>query len=266
MKRSVSKKLRFEVLKRDKFQCQYCGAKAPDALLHVDHIEPVASGGSNDIVNLVSACAGCNLGKGAAPLDDNSSVEKARGQMAELEARREQLEHMLEWKKSLAGERLRERNTVAQFWIDLTYDVPSGPGLQRLASWIRKFGADEVTTAMELSVERHADPGDTDGACYVHAFAYVPNICMTRKLDREKPHMKDVFYVRAMARNRLSYCDEHKALELIENAILCGVSVDKLKAVTRGNRIWTMWEMEVTDLTENAIDNMDGRPRAVRAV
>lgn len=38
----VGKKLRFEVFKRDKFTCQYCGAKAPDVVLHVDHIQAVA--------------------------------------------------------------------------------------------------------------------------------------------------------------------------------------------------------------------------------
>jgi len=29
-RKSLSKKVRFEVFKRDSFQCQYCGASAPD--------------------------------------------------------------------------------------------------------------------------------------------------------------------------------------------------------------------------------------------
>lgn len=58
---AIGKKVRFEVFKRDKFVCQYCGAKAPDVVLHVDHIHPVAQGGRNDILNLVTACqAGIN--------------------------------------------------------------------------------------------------------------------------------------------------------------------------------------------------------------
>lgn len=40
----LSKTIRFEVLKRDSFACQYCGKKAPDVLLQVDHIHPVAEG------------------------------------------------------------------------------------------------------------------------------------------------------------------------------------------------------------------------------
>lgn len=41
----LSKGIRFEVFKRDNFTCQYCGAKAPDVILEVDHINPVKLGG-----------------------------------------------------------------------------------------------------------------------------------------------------------------------------------------------------------------------------
>lgn len=56
---SLSKKLRFEVFKLDGFQCQYCGASAPDVLLVVDYIHPVASGGKNGFLNLITACLPC---------------------------------------------------------------------------------------------------------------------------------------------------------------------------------------------------------------
>jgi len=55
------RKLRAEVLKRDKRRCFYCGSKAT----HVDHIVPVKQGGSYDVDNLVAACANCNLSKNA---------------------------------------------------------------------------------------------------------------------------------------------------------------------------------------------------------
>ncbi len=57
-------KVRFAVLNRDGFSCRYCGRSAPDVDLHVDHVIPVARGGTNDLDNLVTACADCNLGKG----------------------------------------------------------------------------------------------------------------------------------------------------------------------------------------------------------
>jgi len=50
----MSKRLRFEVFKRDRFVCQYCGGQPPEVILVVDHIEPVAGGGANSIDNLIT--------------------------------------------------------------------------------------------------------------------------------------------------------------------------------------------------------------------
>lgn len=69
-RKALSKRTRFEVFKRDDFQCRYCGARAPQALLHVDHVIPVADGGTNALDNLIAACDGCNLGKGSMRLGD----------------------------------------------------------------------------------------------------------------------------------------------------------------------------------------------------
>lgn len=60
---AVSRRLRFEILKRDGYACRYCGAKAPDVVLTVDHVTPVALGGADEPSNLVAACVPCNGGK-----------------------------------------------------------------------------------------------------------------------------------------------------------------------------------------------------------
>lgn len=63
MSRSVSKKRRFEVFKRDAFTCSYCGQKPPAVVLECDHIVPVARGGSDAMENLATSCFDCNRGK-----------------------------------------------------------------------------------------------------------------------------------------------------------------------------------------------------------
>ena len=98
---AVPKRIRFEVFKRDSFKCQYCGAFAPDVVLHVDHITPVSAGGTNELTNLLTACVACNSGKADNKLDDKSAVSKARNQMEQLQERREQLEMMMAWKEEL---------------------------------------------------------------------------------------------------------------------------------------------------------------------
>ena len=60
---AASKRLRFEILRRDNHACRYCGGTAPDVALTVDHILPVALGGTDDPTNLVAACRDCNAGK-----------------------------------------------------------------------------------------------------------------------------------------------------------------------------------------------------------
>lgn len=60
---TISKRIRFEILRRDDNTCQYCGRKAPDVPLHIDHVVPVALGGSDAPSNLLTACSDCNTGK-----------------------------------------------------------------------------------------------------------------------------------------------------------------------------------------------------------
>jgi hypothetical protein len=66
---AVSKRLRFEILRRDNHTCRYCGASAPDASLRVDHVTPEALGGRTEPANLVTACEPCNSGKSSVALD-----------------------------------------------------------------------------------------------------------------------------------------------------------------------------------------------------
>ena len=66
--KQVTKKLRFEVFKRDGFKCQYCGKCPPSITLEVDHINPRSKGGNSDINNLITACFDCNRGKKNIPL------------------------------------------------------------------------------------------------------------------------------------------------------------------------------------------------------
>lgn len=62
---AIGARLRFEILRRCNFACYYCGVPAAMGIkqLHIDHVVPVALGGTNDPWNLVAACWDCNAGK-----------------------------------------------------------------------------------------------------------------------------------------------------------------------------------------------------------
>jgi hypothetical protein len=59
-------RLRFEILKRDNFTCQYCGRSPrsnPDVILEMDHKYPSSLGGEWTKENIVTSCRECNSGK-----------------------------------------------------------------------------------------------------------------------------------------------------------------------------------------------------------
>lgn len=59
----ISRRLRFEVLRRDGHRYRYCGATPEQRELQVDHVIPTALGGEDKPENLVCACRRCNAGK-----------------------------------------------------------------------------------------------------------------------------------------------------------------------------------------------------------
>jgi hypothetical protein len=75
---SVSKRLRFEVFRRDGFACRYCGATASDTPLTIDHVVPIALGGTDDFANLATACKDCNAGKSSSSPDPQWVAEVAQ--------------------------------------------------------------------------------------------------------------------------------------------------------------------------------------------
>lgn len=55
---------RRNVLKRDNYMCQYCGARPGKEDLTLDHVVPRSRGGEHSWENLVAACTSCNRRKG----------------------------------------------------------------------------------------------------------------------------------------------------------------------------------------------------------
>jgi hypothetical protein len=53
--------IRAHVFERDNYTCTYCGLRG--VALQCDHVHPISRGGSNDLSNLTTACAKCNMSK-----------------------------------------------------------------------------------------------------------------------------------------------------------------------------------------------------------
>lgn len=119
-RKSLSKRIRFEVFKRDGFRCVYYGCDPQQGMLRVDHVVAVANGGSNDPANLVTACHDCNGGKSAVPLEQR----RLPVGMAP-EAMREHLEQLREH-LAIQREISAAKNEAAQ-WVAAQWELAVGP-------------------------------------------------------------------------------------------------------------------------------------------
>jgi len=257
----LSKRIRFEVFKRDGFTCQYCGKKAPEVVLHVDHITPVSKGGKNDLLNLVTSCSDCNLGKGARELSDSSVVEKQRQQLEELQERRDQIEMMLNWKSSLLDLETEQARGAASYWEKLApgWSV-SGDGVADIKKWIAKFGLDEVIESMKISTETYLEieDGRATDKSWNNAFDKVPRICSVRKSDQFSPELSELFYIRGILRNRFRNCNQGYAIRQLRSAAGLGATTEALKLMALRVDSWYDWSDEMEVLISSLERNQNG--------
>lgn len=126
---AVTKRLRYEVLRRDNHTCRYCGATPPDVKLTVDHVTPVALGGTDEPANLVAACADCNAGKSSTSPDDalvedvsQDALRWAKAMERAAEMQEEERDLIYEWRKLVHD----EWTTVFSGHLVATHDPSRG--------------------------------------------------------------------------------------------------------------------------------------------
>lgn len=169
---AVSKRLRYEVLKRDNHTCRYCGGSAPDVALTVDHVTPVALGGTDDPSNLVTACRDCNAGK--------SSSSPDAGLVADVAA------VDLKWADALrrAGESLSAQRDLEQEYIDAF--LYAWPAYRRLTSSAEASVARLYRAGLPVEVMTDA-AALALGARNAHdRFAYFMGICWKRVTEMQE--------------------------------------------------------------------------------
>src|SRR5205823_6933154 len=196
MRKPISKSLRFEVFKRDSFTCQYCGRKAPDVLLDVDHIEALSKGGTDDLLNLIASCKDCNSGKSDKRLSETTVLDRQRAQLEELQERREQIDMMFQWQKGLLELQDEVTGRLHDIWAQ---HVPgytlNDNGLRELKKLARTYSVDEIVAAIRIAAEQYID--FRDGALTKDsvelAWKKLTGICRMRRLEEQNPELKRLY-------------------------------------------------------------------------
>lgn len=156
LRMTISKSVRFEIFKRDKFTCQYCGRQPPQVVLEIDHVVPRSEGGLENPNNLITACFDCNRGKGAIPIGVQKIRESRKEEIELLREKQEQIEayerFLLEQKEAEAKV-LQELN---EYWSSLCENkyVLSEKGLLSLSNLLKSLVLLEIKEAMNIAANK----------------------------------------------------------------------------------------------------------------
>jgi hypothetical protein len=178
-RKAISARDRFEVFKRDRFTCAYCGGKPPEVVLHVDHITPVAKGGTNDPTNLITSCRDCNLGKSDVPLD-HAKAAVTRDTITDLREQREQIEAYQAFLMGERGRREGHADLIARRLEPILRRAATLRERAQIVQFLKELPAAEVMDAVDVLTLKEGLRGDE--------WRYFCGICWTKiKQSKRSP-------------------------------------------------------------------------------
>ena len=154
-RKQLSKKVRFEVFKRDGFICYYCGKRPPESVLEVDHMVPVSKGGSNALDNLITSCFDCNRGK------SNTNLDNIPPKLYEdIKLKKEKESQLLEYREYIENKKNRIKKDIDR--IDSIYSkafneewvLSDNFREKTVKRFIAMLPLHEVESAMKIACEK----------------------------------------------------------------------------------------------------------------
>jgi len=225
-RKSLPVSLRFEVFKRDSFTCQYCGRRAPDVVLELEHINPVSKGGSDELLNLITSCWQCNSGKGDRLLSDDAVLVRQHAQLAELQERRAQLDMLLKWRDGNADLVSQQVEAFCEQWKKVvpgwTINESGKPDVVRL---IKKHGIARVLEALDgaAAYKLRLSSGVIDADVVEGIFGLV-------FIMAEPDDVQRLYRLRARIRRTWNYVHDGICITLLRRVLVAGVSIAQIES------------------------------------
>jgi hypothetical protein len=167
---AISKKIRFEVFKRDGFACVYCGRTPPNVLLEADHINPKSIGGEDDINNLATSCFDCNRGKKAIPLSTiPQQISENTEILQEKELQFSEYNKILKKIKTRTNKSIRNIEIIFQGFFP---DSKFSPNFKiSIKTFLKSLSEKDIIESMEMACDRKQRDG------YTATLKYFCGIC-----------------------------------------------------------------------------------------
>lgn len=243
-RKAISKKTRFEVFKRDKFTCQFCGKSAPDCILEIDHLKPVSKGGDNSILNLITSCYDCNRGKSGNEISDDSVIKKQLNQLSLLEEKRQQLELLAKWKNGLSevdSQYIKFYEKLFKKLSKLPY-VLNDSGRSDIVKLRKKFSDEEIIDAVETSFRQYFHfPGSEKekNEQWNKSVNYIGKILGVRKRAKDNPELSELYYCRGILRPKAPYKSDWQIMQYLKDLLEAGYSIEDIKDAARSCYKWS---------------------------
>lgn len=178
-RKALSKRTRFEVFKRDNFTCKYCGKGiTQNAILQVDHIIPVSKGGDDSLLNLITSCIDCNLGKSNKDLNNITVMTDIKNINDQFKQYKEQVKQYFEY--------INEKNDTNEKLIDLIHEKISYRDRDKhsINYFIKKLPYDEILDATDIALSKFGNTYKSE------RFKYFCGICHSK--IKNKPKMTNL--------------------------------------------------------------------------
>jgi hypothetical protein len=253
-RKSLSKKMRFEIYKRDNFTCQYCGNSAPSVILEIDHIHPYSEGGGCDMMNLVTSCESCNRGKGNRLLSDNTAVERQITQLKRINEKREQLELLLEWRQELEAFSQKSFEVLVNFWERSTHSSLDERGKIQFKKLLSRHGVEKLLDAIQESCTAYLVPNKKGIYTKKSVDIAFDKITLFLKLQNMPAETRELLYVRGILNNRFSFIDWSLSFELMQEAHSLGISVGEIKRLAITTKCWSEFSETLQDWIEDHLE------------
>jgi hypothetical protein len=150
---AVTKRTRFEVLRRDEYTCRYCRSTTNE--LTIDHVVPVALGGTDDPSNLVAACRDCNSGKASSSPDASLVAQVDEDALRWARARARAVERFTEDRDTLNAQ-LAEFSRNWAVWDGNLHWLP-GDWERSVTYWLRDgLTVSQIDDAMGIALNNNS--------------------------------------------------------------------------------------------------------------